>query len=82
MDIVNVNIFIIYDCREINHFYTVYIRRLLAEAGAHSLNIVHLYGKKKKKGKGLRGITVNLVPPKPDHHCLPTGETVNTLADI
>lgn len=35
-----------------------------------------------KKKKGLRGITVNLAPPKPDHHCLPTGETVNTLADI
>lgn len=26
MDIVNVNIFIIYDCREINHFCTEYIR--------------------------------------------------------
>lgn len=30
----------------------------------------------------LRRITVNLVRPNADHHCLPTGETVNTLADI
>lgn len=86
MDIVNVNIFIIYDCREINHFCTEYIRSRCDRGRCiYILNNVHLCEKKKEKVNyllWLRGITVNLVPPKPDHHCLPTGETVNTLADI
>lgn len=86
MDIVNVNIFIIYDCREINHFYTEYIRSRFGRGRyIYTQQCASVWKKKEKMNYyllWLRGITVNLVPPKPDHHCLPTGETVNTLADI
>lgn len=94
MDIVNVNIFIIYDCGEIDHFLSCeYKERFYFwhRLGC-TLNIILCICMKKKQTKTekrwvitwlwLRGITVNLVRPNPDHHCLPTGETVNTLADI